>query len=109
MLGTPSDSSVADALAQAAQDIAQGLPGHSNEITPRASGSLQALLKAVLWGFASLTQAQLHAAANHILRLAGQSGDEAAVDELSQQIPYVLHRSIVHTLRQKNKCRNWHA
>ena len=89
LLGSPTDNSTADSLAQAAQEIIQDLQSQSEDSLPAAPHALQnvqALLAVVMAGLASLTQAELHGAARQILRLAVGCVDDAAVSELSQQI-----------------------
>ena len=94
LFGAPADSSMADALTQAALHVCQALPGHSSA-TPSVPavavppGSLQGLLRVVMWGAASLTHAELADAASQILQLAGQSTDEMTVAELSRHIRQV--------------------
>lgn len=92
LFGAPADSSVADALSQAALSVFQALPGHSSA-SPAAEacpGTLQGLLRVVMWGAASLTHAELAGAASQILQLAGQLPDDVMVAELSQHIRQVL-------------------
>lgn len=93
LFGAPADSSVAEALSQAAQGVFQALPGHSSASAAAAAkacpGSLQGLLRVVMWGAASLTHAELADAASQILQLAGQPQDDVMVAELSQHIRQV--------------------
>ena len=85
---------MADALTQAALDVCQALPGHSSASSSSSSasaevvccGALQGLLRVVMWGAASLTHAELAAAARQILQLAGQTADEVTIAELSGHI-----------------------
>ena len=99
LFGAPADRIVADALSQAALGVFQALPGHSSAsaAAPAAEacpGSLQRLLRVVMWGAASLTHAELAEAASQILQLAGQSTDDVTINQLSQHI------------RQVSKCVN---
>ena len=78
---------IADGLQQApsdAADLCSSAQGH---------GSLQALLAVLLWGLASLTQAQLRMAARQVLRLAGAPADEPATDQLCQQMRWASRRA----------------
>ena len=92
LFGAPTDSSMADALTQAALKVCQALPGHSSASSSSSSaeavccGALQGLLRVVMWGAASLTHAELAAAASQILQLAGQIADEVTIAELSGHI-----------------------
>ena len=92
LFGTPADSSIAEALTQAALDVSQDLPGQRSASAATAAacpGSLQALLRVVMCGAGSLTHAELLDAASHILQLAGHPADDVMVAELSQQIRQV--------------------
>ena len=91
LFGAPADNNMADALTQAALDVCQALPGQNSASSsaPAAAAcpdSLQALLRVVMWGAASLTHAELADAASQILQLAGQPMDDVMVAELSQHI-----------------------
>lgn len=94
LFGAPADSSMAEALTQAALDVSQDLPGQRSASASAATaaacpGSLQALLRVVMCGAGSLTHAELLDAASHILQLAGHPADDVMVAELSQQIRQV--------------------
>ena len=94
LYGAPANSSMADALAQAALDVRQALPGQgsASSSAPAAAvcpDSLQGLIRVVMWGAASLTHAELTDAASQILQLAGQPADELMVAELSRHIRQV--------------------
>ena len=89
--GAPADQSTAAALCEAALEIASGLCKRSQGEpaacgTDQAQSSLQALLTVLMWGLASLTAAQLQAAAREVLCLADASVDDATVDQLCQQL-----------------------
>lgn len=96
LFGAPADSSVAEALRQAALGVFQALPGHSSASPAPAAeacpDTLQGLLRVVMWGAASLTHAELAGAASQILQLAGQPLDDVMVAELSQHIRQVSKR-----------------
>lgn len=99
LFGAPADSSVAEALNQAALGVFQSLPGQSSASPALAAeacpGSLQGLLRVVMWGAASLTHAELAAAASQILQLAGEPADDVMVAELSQHIRQVQNAHAV--------------
>jgi len=91
LYGTPSDSTLALTLQEAADEIMSELFKQSNgqsteRCTEQAQPSLKALMTALMWGAASLTARQLQVAARELLRLIGTSSDDEAVDQLSQQI-----------------------
>ena len=76
-------------LQEAAAEVLSELFKQSNGQstgTEQAQHTLKALMTALMWGAASLTARQLRVAARELLRLAGTSTDDEAVDQLSQQI-----------------------
>ena len=112
LFGAPTDNSIANALSHAAQDIAESLTCHSKSpsagagtaaaaaasldddstgMSARARGSLQMLLKLLLSGLAGLTHAELHSVAGQLLRLAGQTAEDAEAQKLSAQLRCVMH------------------
>ena len=90
--GAPTDRSVAAALQEAAlevaSDVCQRQGTHAACGTDQARSSLQELLTVLMWGLAGLTAAQLQAASSEVLCLAGASVNNAAVDQLCQQLRY---------------------
>ncbi|KAL0042551.1 hypothetical protein WJX79_003322 [Trebouxia sp. C0005] len=91
LYGTPSDSTLALTLQEAADgflsELSKQIHGQSTRKgTKQAQPTLKALMTALMWGAASLTARQLQVAARELLRLAGISSDDEAVDQLSQQI-----------------------
>lgn len=91
LYGAPSDSTLAVTLQEAAGKVLSELSKQSNgqsteRCTEQNHPSLKALMTALMWGAASLTTRQLQIAARELLRLAGTSSDNEAVDQLSQQI-----------------------
>ena len=92
LFGAPSDSSIREALTQAALDLCATLLVQDKASAPAAAacpGSFQTLLKAVMWGAASLTSAELLCAVRQLLQFAGQSADDARAAELARQIRQV--------------------
>jgi len=98
LFGVPSDSTRAEALQAAALEIASGLPEQLGSAptaccTGQHECSLQALLTVLMWGLASLTQAQQRVAASEVLRLAGAAVNDSAADQLTQQMRSVWESS----------------
>ena len=75
-----------EAALETASDLCMRSQGEAAAGTDQAQSSLQALLTVLMWGLASLTAAQLQAAAKEVLCLAGASVNDAPVDQLCQQL-----------------------
>ena len=76
-----------EAAAQSAQSIYDsGQSASPMQQDTQSQGALEALLAALMFGLATITETQLRVAAREVLRLAGSSENDSAVDQLCQQM-----------------------